>query len=107
MNCSSLALAAALLAGCTTYEPQWVKEQNAVVAQRPDIASAEMLKCDALFPRYSDAHRLCLMRSFDRLGVVVAEGGYPRAAVPVLPYAYPPLAPQYAVPVVPTPAPVR
>lgn len=88
---------------CTAYEPQWLKEQNAVVAAKPDLAASTMLTCDQLFSRLGEAHRMCMLRGIDRLGVQLIEGSYPRAAVPVLPYAYPPLAPAYAVPIVPTP----
>lgn len=92
-----------LLAGCNSYEPQWLKAQNMTIAPKEDNASQIVLKCDALgFRRESDGHRLCIMRGIDRLGLLATEAPIPQSApIQILPYPYPPLAPRYAVPVVP------
>lgn len=94
-----------LLSACTTYEVVEVPTTTATpvapqIATRKDPAASVLLQCDHLgFPRYSDTHRLCVMRGVDRLAVDLPPVAPPlvvpqSAPIQILPYPYPPLAPR-------------
>lgn len=84
------------LSGCT-WDEHLIRP--AEIGTRPDPAAAVMIQCDKLMvSRYSDAHRLCVMRGVDKLAVVPGPGYAP---ITILPHAYPPLVPQGTITVVP------
>lgn len=88
-----------LLSACANYDVARFQNHTAEVVTRADPAAEMMLKCDALgFYRGSGDHRLCVMRSVDRLGIGTREvynlhQSPSMSHVPLIPYAYPPLSP--------------
>ena len=87
------------LSACAWDDHYAAAIQQSTIATKPDPAAQVVMQCDRLgFHRWGEAHRLCVLRGIDRLAVVNSTSYAP---ITVLPYAYPPLAPQHAVPVVP------
>lgn len=78
----SFAISCLTLAACTTVEYVPIQQPTVagnVIVSPHDPAGIALQKCDQLFARSGEAHRLCMMREIDRLKaqpVVTDQCGY-------------------------------
>lgn len=93
MKSLTVVLVTAAVAGCAWDEPAYAPIAAPQIASKPDPAAAIVMQCDRMGLRSPEAHRLCVLRGVDRLATTPGPTtGY--APIQILPYPYPPLAPQ-------------
>lgn len=91
-----------LLSGCYTTEVVPIAEPQTRLVSPHDPAANITLKCDALFAKSGEAHRLCVMRGMDRLQAERSLPTYGCYSSPCIPSGVPLIGGAAASPAPPT-----